>query len=245
LLPIIGIAQIFVFVWSLLNIKKNPLHLYLLAWISAYLIFVFYWNNGSNIFWFQTLPAILVLFCLYIENIRGTRALANTKIVPWQAWLLGVTVLLLLVVNTLQTVVPVSLVNMEEKTAELREKLHDGDLLVTAGWDKYKWMGVELNDKKVERLMLMNMAVNSKNHELHVSNLANIVNDHLNNHQRVIVARLYDLDSDANPWAGLKQMGWSRAKLQGLLKAFCNREIGTIDDVVFRELFICPKEKTS
>jgi len=87
----------------------------------------------------------------------------------------------------------------------------------------------------------MNMATKPKDDQLHISKLKEIVSNHLNKGYRVIIGRVYDLDSELRPWSGLSTMGWSREKIQSMLSEFCNRELTRINDVKFRELYLCDK----
>lgn len=242
LMPIVGISQACLLIWSIRRLKQNPLHLYLLGWVSAYLLFAFFWNNGSNIFWFQTLPAIVLLFSLYVLTVRGE---ANTESVgigrPWQLWVLGITVPVLFVINTLQTVVPVSLTDIEKYEKEYAAMLKKDDLVIVPGWDKYKWMSSQSAELNENVLMLMNMALKPEGDEQHIGKLVSIVRGHLKSGNRVVVGRVYDLDSELRPWNGLSQMGWSRANVQVLLKDFCSEKLTAVDDVIFRKLTECAR----
>jgi hypothetical protein len=85
------------------------------------------------------------------------------------------------------------------------------------------------------------MATKQNNDPQHISNLPQIIENHLSAGKRVVVARLYNKDSESNPWYNLSRMGWPRAKIQKMLENYCNREINRIEDVVFHELYVCKK----
>lgn len=85
----------------------------------------------------------------------------------------------------------------------------------------------------------MNMALKSENDEGHIKFIPLYIKRHLEMGKRVIVGRLYGLDRESNPWYGLSDLGWSRAKIKTLLSDFCHSEVAKIDDVVFHEIKSC------
>lgn len=239
LMPVVGGLHAFIFLWASRRIGGCPVCLLLLVWVAAYIFFAFFWDTGSNIFWFQTIPAICLLFARYVAD-RGAHAAAYGGVSGKKIeWLLAGTVVALLVVNTLHVVVPVAWVDLEKSRAEHAGLLRNGDLEIMPGWDKYKWMGQDPGGKDVERFMLMNMVLKPSDHADHIANLPDIIDAHLSAGGRVVVARVYDLDSEISPWINMARMGWPRQRILKMLEGYCNREIGRIDDAGFRELFAC------
>ena len=104
-------------------------------------------------------------------------------------------------------------------------------------------MTLDFKQPSIEQLMLINMLLKSETDKMHIQRLPEIVADHLARGQRVVVGRLYDLDHTINPWYGMNRAGWPRARIQDLLEGYCTRKIGMIDDVVFREIFICGEKE--
>jgi len=244
LMPVVGGLTFLLCFWMVRWIKADKILQFNFAFIIAYLIFNFLWGFGGDMFWFQILPSIWLLFLMKIgatnilsTDIKDKRPFINSILLK----LVVVTVPLLLILNTLQTVVPVSLVDLEQKGLEHKELLRNNDLEIIVGWDGLRWMSIADDGSSVEQLVLMNMALNSKESDFYIGKLPQIINNQLLKGGRVIIARVYDLDYTINPWYGLTNRGWSRAKIQSLLKQYCNREIAKIDDVVFREIYSCEK----
>ncbi|MCK4950738.1 MAG: hypothetical protein KAS48_02890 [Gammaproteobacteria bacterium] len=241
LMPVVGSMLLILFWWAIRHIRKDIRLLFLLGWISAYLIFNFYWTYGSDLFWFQILPPIWLMLIIYFESsvLASNSNRQNHDNKQWKLQVLSVVVIFLFVLNTLQTVMPISLEDIEKNRAEHKTLLRNGDLEIISGWDKYKWMMPGSENRSIKKLILMNMALEHSADEQHIQNLPEIVAGHLETGQRVIVARLFDLDHDSNPWYGLAQQGWPRKKIQALFSDYCNKQIGKIDEVVFREIYVC------
>jgi hypothetical protein len=236
-MPIIAILQLLIFIHFFKYYRSQKIYLFFLGWIISYLIFAFLWDNGGNIFWFQTLPVIVVIYAYYTQYVFNQRD--STKPIIRNGLLIAP--VLLMTLNTNQIALPSAFFDIERGIARHNEIINDGDLEITTGWDKYQWMKKEAVEANFDKLLLMNMATKQKSNPQHISNLPQIVENHLAAEKRVVVARLYNRDSDSNPWYNLSRMGWPRAKIKGMLENYCNREIDRIDDVVFHEVYFCDK----
>jgi hypothetical protein len=210
------------------------------AWIGAYFAFNTLWGSSGDQFLVQSLPVLWVLLLAYLGLAThiGARPSAATG-TAWKWSLLVLTVPALLTVNTLQTVGPVSLVDLEARRAEHMALLRDGDLEIAPGWDTNEWMELDPKGPSAGRLTLMQMALEREASDTHIQQLPAIVARQLDSGKRVVVARLYDKDHGINPWYALSRLGWPRARIQKLLSHYCQKEIGAVGDVVFRELVPC------
>jgi hypothetical protein len=209
------------------------------AWIGAFFVFNTLWGSSGEQFYVQSLPVLWVSLLGHVGLATDIGARRNAASgTGWKRSLLALTVPALLTVNTLQTVAPVSLVDLEGQRAEHMALLRDGDLEISPGWD-YAWMELDPKGPSVRRLTLMDMAFQNETSERHIQQLPAIVSRHLDDGKRVVLARLYDKDHGINPWYGLSRLGWPRARIQGLLGHYCHRKIGTVGDIVFRELVSC------
>jgi hypothetical protein len=149
-------------------------------------------------------------------------------------------VALLLLVNTVNAVLPVVASGYSEQRSAHENLLRAGDLEIITGWDQYKWMLLdERHGAGVSRVVLMNLAVAAPDADERMDRLPEIIDARLDSGGRVIVARLYDRDRDLMPWYALRQMGWPRARILEMLSGYCNRPFAEIDGVVFRELYGC------
>lgn len=244
LTPVIVGMQLLILIWAVRRLRRDPMIQFMFAWIGAFLVFNFLWDVGGDMFWFQIMPITWLMLMAYLGY--GSRNLTGNVVSPnqiwWKLWVVVTTVSALFVVNTLQTVVPVSLVDLDARNAEYHALLRDGDLEVVPGWDGLGWMQLTPQRPRAERLTLMNMALQSKTDEKHIQRLPSIVADYLKRGQRVVVVRLYDKDYGINPWSGLARLGWPRPKIQALLSNYCNVEIGKVGDVVFREITTCQRK---
>lgn len=212
-----------------------------LAWIGAFFVFNTLWSCSGDLFWFQILPIIWLLLVFYLGEIsKNFDGIAQSwGQGQWKHWLLVLVVPGLWVINTLQTVIPVSWTDLQTKNAQYLSLMHDGDLEIVPGWDGYGWMRRESGAPRIERITLMQMALEDKNSAQHITQLPKIIDTSLANGKRVVIARLYDKDHGINPWYGLSRLGWSRTKIQELLNSHCHKEIGRVEDVIFREIFVC------
>lgn len=248
LTPVIAGTLLVLLVWGVRRIRQDRLVQFGFAWISAYLIFNTLWNFGGDLFWFQILPVIWILLMAYLGAVSGEpseRMQENWGRKRWKFQVLTITVPALLIVNTLQTVVPVSLVDMEARRAEHQALLRDGDVEIIPGWDGHGWMQLDPGGPSVERISLMDMALQAGTSDRHIQRLPHIVADHIAHGRRIIVARLYDRDHGLNPWYGLSRLGWPRTRIQALLSNYCQKETGKVGDVVFREIFVCQRKATT
>lgn len=214
----------------------------LLAWIAAYAIFNLLWSAPIEIFWFQILPAVWLLVAMrfgwaldWVPDHGGGKRFAATGSPLWVGALTGF-VALLFGVNTLNAIVPVSIEDYAGKARAHQAIVKAGDLELLPGWDQQKWIYLE-HSAAVDQIVLMNSAV--FNQGTRMADLPQRIAGHLQSGKRVVVARVYDLDSDMMPWYSLAKTGWPRQKIQQLLSGSCNRVIGHVGDVTFRELYLC------
>lgn len=246
LMPLVGLGLFLLLISSVRKIHKNFLIALLLVWTLSYLVFNFFWTFGVDLFWFQLLPALWLLLVLHLtRSADSTAAAAQGTASGWKFYTMTFCALALLVLNTLQTVVPVSTDKVSTYRTQHAAMLQNGDMEIVPGWDRYKWMMETGQDKTINKLLLMNMALQSAENEHHIKHLPGIIEHHLASGKRVIVGRLYDLDKESNPWYGLADLGWPRARIQQALSEFCRKPLETIDDVVFYELFVCNTERLS
>lgn len=238
-LPVILLHAALVW-YALRHFRSNATVRLLTAWTAAYLLFNFLWNVGDEIFWLQLLPAIWLLVLVTQHAARNlATSEAPSQLVPgnWRFGALAVLVALLLVVNTLTAVIPVSSGAYATHQAEHTRMLRNGDLEIVPGWDQQKWMAVEEGGPQVRKLLLMNMAVSSSGEPL--DRLPELIDEQLGRNGRVIVGRLYDKDEDLMPWYSLADLGWPRQKIQKLLAGYCTRPLEEIGGIVFREIYRC------
>jgi hypothetical protein len=242
LMPVVGISLLLLFIWSIRHARQVYMVRLGLVWIIAYLVFNFFWPYTSDLFWFQLLPLIWLLLIIHLGVTQEYSEDPNQRrpgLRQWKMVLLSVTVVSLLVLNTLQTVKPIAMADMEGNSLQHQSLLQEHDMEIVPGWDNYKWMMQDNGETSVNKLLLMNMALKTDTDPLHIKNLPQLVGEHLNGGHRVIVGRLYARDRESNPWSGLSDLGWPRSKIQMLLEDFCRRPLGKIDDVEFHELYLC------
>jgi len=226
------------FLVALRDVIRYPLVRMLVVWIAAYSIFNFLWSSPIEIFWFQVLPAVWLLAASMAGLVPGTRGPGNSVRVPGVAWRAAAAgfVVLLFAVNTVNAVVPVSRTDIDGMARAHRALLREGDLEILPGWDQQKWIYVD-KAEGISQFVLMNAAAFDKGARLR--ELPAVVDAQLQSGKRVIVARLYDRDADMMPWYSLEKSGWPRARLQELLAVHCNRVLGRVSDITFRELYLC------
>lgn len=213
-----------------------------IAWVMSYLAFNFFWSDSSDQFWMHILPVIWVSFLLMFgfvgRNLIGGAYSYPGSFIVWRA-VLVMAALLLLLSNTWQMVVPLAFIDLEKHAAERREILRPGDLEIIPGWDAVGWLSMDGGGLGVEQISLMELGLKGRDDDAGMASLPTRVGEHLESGRRVLVARLYDLDQTPNPWYGLAQLGWPRARIQNLLSGYCTREVARIGDVVFREIHVC------
>lgn len=241
LTPIIIGMMLMLMVWAVRRFRRDMLIPFAFAWGASYLLFNFLWSVGGEHFWVQILPVVWLMWMVYLfsnnaEPFKADIAIWSRK--NWKLWATLLVVPALLFVNTVNTVIPVS-GKAEAEVLKYHALLRDGDLEIMPGWEVIGWMRSEQQRPRVERLLLMNMALQSKEQDRHIQRLPEIVADHLASGRRVVVGRLYDKDHEINPWYGLTRLGWPRSRIQSLLGRYCHTEIGRVDDVVFREIKVC------
>jgi len=242
LTPVVAITVIVLLWWALRHVRRERLAQFGVAWIGAFFAFNTLWGSSGDQFYVQVVPAMwLLLMALITPTDEGTTSLLDDKPRParWKLLTLALAVPALLAVNTLQTVLPVSRTDTESRRAAHMALLRHGDVEIIPGWDGYAWLDLDPAGPRVERLSLMEMALQSETSDRHIRHLPDIIAPHLGQGRRVIVGRLYDKDHGINPWTGLTRLGWPRSRIQALLARYCGKEIGAVGDVVFRELAEC------
>lgn len=242
LMPVVGVGVALLIIKSLIRSKADFFVRFILAWILAYLCFNLYWPYSGDLFWFQLLPLMWVLFSILFFKVRKEAHGSAPRFGMTQTrstLVLGIFALSMLALNTFQTVMPISRKDIDEHRGQHQALIREGDLEVITGWDRYKWMMSDHSDPAKDRLLLMNMTFLNDDDPAHISKLPEIVDRHLETGGRVIVARLYALDRESNPWYGLATNGWPRKRIQELLSDFCVRPLATIDDVGFHQLSRC------
>lgn len=226
------------------RIRHDPVVRFLTLWIIAFLGFNFLWNVGDDIFWFQIVPPIWLLFLTSqrmatLSCPPSVPLESRTPRLQFRSAALATLSAILLIVNTTNAVAPGAATDFHSKQLDHAAMLREGDLEILPGWDRQKWTILPVNSPNVEQLLLMNLALDSLKSGDSLATLPLIVKSHLASGRRVIVARLFDLDHDLRPWYQLNDMGWSRTRLQGLFKNYCTRRIAVIDGIAFRELTNC------
>jgi len=241
LIPVVAAGMVSLLVWSAARSRDDWLVRLNLLWVMGYLAFNFFWPYTSDLFWFQLLPFIWILVVLYACKEWRTSEFGRSalRLTPVRLALGYLLVSLLLVLNTFQTIIPVTWTDMDGYQARHSAMLDGIDLEIIPGWDNYKWMMQNQAGRSTEKLLLMNMALKAEDNEQHISHLGDVVDMHLSRGARVVVGRLYALDRESNPWYGLADLGWPRDRIKMLLEDFCHRPIIVIDDVSFHEIYNC------
>ena len=146
LTPIVTGTILLLLWWAVWHVRRERLAQFGVAWIGAFFVFNVLWGSSGDQFYFQMLP---MLWVLLIDRLRprddapgGTGDGAPMR-GRWRLALLFLAVPALLAVNTLQTVVPVSLVDVESRRAEHMALLRAGDSEIVPGWDGYAWLELE------------------------------------------------------------------------------------------------------
>jgi hypothetical protein len=223
--------------WMFRSFREQRLVRVALMWMIAYYGFNFFWDDSSDQFWFQILPALWLLLALFAQAGANRLAGSTTRLVR-QPGLLLLFVLApaLLLANTLQEVVPKAFYDMEGYTAQHRAMLREGDLEIIPGWDDVRWIGVDESFPRVKQVNLMTVAMLPKTNPDYISQLFPEIEAHLQKGGRVIIARVFDKDEDPRPWDQLRKLGYSRNKLQQELSRYEVRPLTSIGTTVFREL---------
>jgi hypothetical protein len=138
--------------------------------------------------------------------------------------------------NSAQEILPSSGAVAERQIAAHRMLLRDGDLEVVPGWDSQRWLRLDPSFPAVRQVNLMTTALLPPDDPAHISRLDEVLTAHLRTGGRVVIARLYDLDSDPRPWDQMRKLGWPRESVQASLTRFQTIPLGRIRDVRFREL---------
>ena len=249
LAPAVIVLSLVAGYYAIRHLSRDTSARFLVLWIASYLVFNILWNAGDDIFWIQIIPPTW-LIVLKSQGIMTNVSPASRNEGfslghrNWRWYAFIALVSMLFIVNTRAIVLPVSGSGFLLKQAQHEKLLRSGDLEIIPGWDEQKWMMLSNGAPSVQRIALMNAALEPEGSPKHIKKLDDIVASHLRRGGRVIVARLYDLDQDLLPWYSLKKLGWPRKIIQGLLASYCNRPLAEINGVKFRELYLCPTTKT-
>lgn len=242
LTPIVAMTVAALFIWGALRLRQDRLVQFNFAWLGAYFVFNVLWSSSGDLFWFQVLPVLwlLLMVCLQVSKFSlSDTAAGGRRYVSKARWLLIPIVPALIIVNTLQTAVPVSRVDLAALGRDHMSLLQEGDIQILPGWDGFGWLPLDAAGPTVSRVTLMDMALEKESSDRHIKHLPRVVADQLASGRRVIVGRLFDRDRGINPWYGLSRLGWPRARIQSLLGRYCTKELGRVDDVVFRQIVEC------
>jgi hypothetical protein len=214
-----------------------------LAWVLGILLFNLYWNDSSDQFYFQVLPIAWVWIALALQDDSPRRNLLDgcggvrSRI---SAALLPILVLMIMLLNTIMVAAPPAFDDIEGKRNAHRRMLQAGDLEIAPGWDGLQWMSTDERFPPFQRMLLMDLAMQSRDGGPRIEQLPKLIHTHLSEGKRVIIARLYDQDGVARPWDQLRKLGWPRARIMKLVEGYESREIGRIGDVIFREVYLNP-----
>jgi hypothetical protein len=206
-----------------------------LAWIAAYLAFNFLWVDTSDQFWFTLLPAFWLLIALFLT--QSPADASGTSAPPdWRRAILWIVVPMLALGNSLSVVRPRAFAHTAELRTEFAAFVHDDDLFITTGWDDLLWMPPAIDQRRFERVLLMDLALRERRGERVMDDLPERMRAHLAHGHRVVVARVFDRDHEGRPWEQLAKLRWPRPRLQELFAGFDHRPIATINGVVFHEV---------
>ncbi|BDD87607.1 hypothetical protein DPPLL_19720 [Desulfofustis limnaeus] len=228
------------------SISFNKYLKFLTVCIVPYIVFNFFWNANDAIFWIQILPIVWTIYLYFlnrnsqIHQIIDSRPKLKYHMNFVNSKLLLPTIIVILAYSNIQTIVtPVT--NKDFYTNQLLHNrlLSNFQVEIIPGWDNQKWMLLNDESPPVKRYILMNMALKTSNGKSALEDLPEIINSHLNNKDRILIARLYDLDKDLMPWNALQKLGWQRSKIKELLESFCIINVGTIDSITFYEIEQC------
>ena len=216
--------------WILRHWRERVVQLGLI-WIASFYVFNFFWDDSSDQFWFQLLPVIWLFFALFVSE-------SKVAVSRYRFALMALLVPVLWVFNFAQEVMPRTFVDLPGLAAQHDKLLRSGDLEVFPGWDDIRWIQGPGGGLDVTQVSLMQGALNAKREPEVLERLAARIEAHLRSGQRVLIARVYDLDREARPWDQLRKLGWSRDQLKKTFARFDTRVIGTVDDIVFREFIL-------
>lgn len=225
--------------WMLRSFRTQRLVPAVLSWIVAYYVFNFFWDDSSDQFWFQMLPALWLLLALFAQAALRTDAASSVSLTRAPGLLLlFILAPTLLLANTLQEVVPKAFQDMIGFAGQHRALLREGDLEIIPGWDDVRWIGLDDSYPRVTQINLMTAAMAPQSSSTHISQLPSTVEAQLRAGGRVIVARVYDKDGDPRPWDQLRKLGWSRERLQQEFSRYEVTPLAVIGGTAFRELRI-------
>lgn len=243
-LPVIVLMNCGVAFFTLRCFHREPAVSFLAGWIVALVTFNFFWNVGDEIFWFQIVPPVWLLLLAWQGKVGSEfispRCVTAGRLPPTTfAVALAVTVGLLLLVNTENSVAPGADREFEQKKSQHAALFRDGDMEVLPGWDRQKWFSIDKSGPAVERIVLMELALSGDYSDYGMASLPARVGKALQRGNRVIVARLYETDDDLMPWYALRALNWPRPRIKSLLGKFCVRRVTVINGIAFDELTSC------
>ncbi|MCW9014609.1 MAG: hypothetical protein OQL06_12570 [Gammaproteobacteria bacterium] len=224
--------------WSILLNRHFRLIQYSLIWVASFLVFNFYWNDSSDQFWFQILPVLWIMILIMLgltEYSEDNKILNNFSHKSVQA-VLPAFACLLLVMNSLNVMSPLTFENIEEKYKLHKSLIQENDMEIFTGWDNMQWMVTDESFPKHERLMLMELALETNKDSVIMKNLPTLIKSHLKNGHRVIVSRLFEKDHEVRPWDNLRKAGWPRSRIISLLEEFDYKILTKIGGVSFYQL---------
>lgn len=237
---ILGLLTL-VTIWLIRNYKKSIFIKFSSVWLFAYLLFNFLWNDSTDQFWIQLLPIMWLLIFMYMGFVFcGSDEGLSIKIshLNLKKLALRCFVIILALLNTLQFVLPIAYAGLDEKTKQHKALIKNAGLEIITGWDDLRWLSLDKSDIKVDRVILMHVALQRDGRLKTINELRDMIKARLDHGERVVISRVYDLDNTPRPWDHLARLGWSREKIQDALSEFESREIARVGDVVFRELRI-------
>ena len=226
LFAVLLVAIGYIAFWISQRLRKYKILKLIVVWIVAYLAFNFLWNDSSDQFWFQILPALWLAIMFYLnENKTGNKCKKCDVI-------LAVFVSFVLIQNTTQAIIPKAFIDTQALGEQHEALIKEYALEIIPGWDGIRWLGLQKEVTGIEQVTLMDVGLSKDGAE----SLTDKIDGHLEQGGRVIVARLYDLDENPRPWVQLKKLGMSRKQIKKTLEKYDQRKVGSINGVVFHEL---------
>ena len=226
LFAVLLIASSYIAFWISLRLRKHQILQIIVVWIIAYLAFNFLWNDSSDQFWFQILPALWLAIMLYLNENKARNKCKKCDVI------LTIFVSFVLIQNTMQAIVPKAFIDTEALSQRHKVLIEGYAVEIIPGWDGIRWLGLKKEITGIEQVTLMDISLSGDGAE----SLTDKIDGYLEQGGRVIVARLYDLDENPRPWVQLKKLGMSRKQIKKTLEKYDHRKVGSINGVVFYEL---------
>ena len=139
--------------WILLRIRKYQILQIIAAWIIAYLAFNFLWNDSSDQFWFQILPAMWLAIMLYLNENKARNKCKKCDVI------LAVFVSFVLIQNTTQAIVPKAFIDTEALSQRHKVLIEGYALEIIPGWDGIRWLGLQKEITGTEQVTLMDVSL--------------------------------------------------------------------------------------